>query len=229
MYLAFATKYKFDSAVSKRPGYCRNICSYREYKLNDNLYEGPNRLWCYECIQQCFIRVLHDIVSGKQYSQIKNFPDLLNRSRNIIRTYRNIDIFSLQGEEKLNHAMSLSHNLFNKENLWLDVSTNRTEKLGLKDGYFDFESFVFKVSLNDLLFDVASYNLSAFLLFNKRDKLNCCKKCNRFYISKTIRPSKYCSDKCRLSYHNQERIKSGKAKEYKRKKRREGAKPSYYG
>jgi hypothetical protein len=56
-----------------------------------------------------------------------------------------------------------------------------------------------------------------------------CHQCNGFYISKTLASSKYCSDKCRMAYHNRKRIKSGEAREYKRRKRMEGAKESYYG
>jgi hypothetical protein len=62
-----------------------------------------------------------------------------------------------------------------------------------------------------------------------RDFLHNCQNCENFYFPKTKRKSKYCSDKCRLAFHNRKRIKSGIAKDYKRKKRREGAKESYYG
>ena len=56
-----------------------------------------------------------------------------------------------------------------------------------------------------------------------------CKECNKFFVSKTKRPQKYCSDKCRLSHHNKKRIESGEHAAYKRKKRKEGARESYYG
>lgn len=62
-----------------------------------------------------------------------------------------------------------------------------------------------------------------------RDFLHNCQNCENLYFPKTKRKSKYCSDKCRLAFHNRKRIKSGIAKDYKRKKRREGAKESYYG
>lgn len=56
-----------------------------------------------------------------------------------------------------------------------------------------------------------------------------CPICDRFFLSKTIRESKYCTDKCRLSFHNKKRIESGEHASYKRNKRKEGAKESYYG
>jgi len=78
----------------------------------------------------------------------------------------------------------------------------------------------------DFLF---SESLVGFLLTNDRRKLKYCQECNKFYISKGVRPAKFCSDKCRLKHHNRKRIESGEAREYKRKKRMEGAKESYYG
>ena len=63
----------------------------------------------------------------------------------------------------------------------------------------------------------------------KREYVRKCEECKRFYISKTRRERKFCSDKCRLKLHNRERIKSGEHAAYKRKKRKEGAKESYYG
>jgi len=56
-----------------------------------------------------------------------------------------------------------------------------------------------------------------------------CAECGSFHISKTIRPSRFCSDECRHAWNNRKRIESGEAREYKRKKRAEGAKESYYG
>jgi len=78
--------------------------------------------------------------------------------------------------------------------------------------------------------DDLAYCLIEFLIPEEnRRYINKCRKCQKFYVSKTIRPSKFCSDKCRLAWHNRKRIVSGKAAEYKRRKRKEGAKESYYG
>jgi hypothetical protein len=72
--------------------------------------------------------------------------------------------------------------------------------------------------------------LVEFLKQPKNKKLiHICDECRIFFISKTIRPTRFCSDKCRLSWHNRKRIESGEHRDYKRKKRKEGAKESYYG
>lgn len=60
-----------------------------------------------------------------------------------------------------------------------------------------------------------------------------CSKCKQFFFRKTLKVelsgNHFCSDKCRLAFHNEKNIKSGKHAEYKRQKRKEGAKESYYG
>jgi hypothetical protein len=78
--------------------------------------------------------------------------------------------------------------------------------------------------------EIMAYCAVEFLKHPANKKLiHQCDQCKNFYISKTIRTSKFCSDRCRLAWHNRKRIESGKAKEYKRRKRAEGAKESYYG
>ena len=65
--------------------------------------------------------------------------------------------------------------------------------------------------------------------FNNISRFHICKNCNKYFISRTKRKTKFCSKKCRQSWNNKERIKSGEHAAYKRKKRLEGAKESYYG
>ena len=82
---------------------------------------------------------------------------------------------------------------------------------------------------NSYINSLLGFSLSEFIISTDLRRLKRCKKCMNFFVSKTIRPSKFCSDKCRHDYHNRKRIDSGEAREYKRKKRKEGAKESYYG
>jgi len=81
----------------------------------------------------------------------------------------------------------------------------------------------------------ASYAISFLLinflkLPNSVNLINRCHECNDIFIElKKTKNRRFCSDKCRLAWNNRKRIESGEAKEYKRKKREEGAKESYYG
>jgi hypothetical protein len=103
--------------------------------------------------------------------------------------------------------------------------------------FFPEESFIIKdlfssayKKFNNPAFRAISFLLIKFLMLPNSTKLiHQCDECREIYISITIKSRRFCSDKCRLSYHNRKRIESGEAKEYKRKKRMEGAKESYYG
>jgi hypothetical protein len=76
---------------------------------------------------------------------------------------------------------------------------------------------------------IVAYSLSEFLLHQGRQKIRVCKECEQIFTSKTTRRSSFCSDKCRLTWHNRKRIESGEAKEYKRKKRLEARIAKYQG
>jgi len=58
-------------------------------------------------------------------------------------------------------------------------------------------------------------------------KVKNCNKCNNYFIEKRRGKKLYCTDKCRLDYHNKKNIESGKHAEYMRGKRQEGN-PKYY-
>lgn len=64
---------------------------------------------------------------------------------------------------------------------------------------------------------------------NNRKYIRRCPECQKYHIAKRLNRKKYCGKRCRLAWHNQKRIKSGEHAAYKRKRRREGARASYYG
>jgi hypothetical protein len=91
-----------------------------------------------------------------------------------------------------------------------------------------------ELSFEDYYNQPVSYCLIEFMKDSQNVKhLKQCSKCNNVFIRDTLRIERtgryFCSDKCRLNFHNEINIKSGKHAEYKRKKRKEGAKESYYG
>lgn len=53
-------------------------------------------------------------------------------------------------------------------------------------------------------------------------KIRSCPECKFFFFSKTKRSSTFCSDQCRLAFHNRKRRESGEHAKYKREKRKEG-------
>lgn len=97
-----------------------------------------------------------------------------------------------------------------------------------KNGYITVTPVLDKHSGYD---QVLAYCIISFLELERSRKLiHRCKMCNVFFIPQRIGNNKFCPGKnCRRDFHNRNRIKSGEAKEYKRKKRAEGAPKSYYG
>lgn len=60
------------------------------------------------------------------------------------------------------------------------------------------------------------------------------KKCRQYFFAKRAKKKgegglKFCSKECRQDFNNRKRIESGEHAAYKRRKRKEGAKESYYG
>ncbi|PQP33234.1 hypothetical protein C6A36_00350 [Desulfobacteraceae bacterium SEEP-SAG10] len=49
-----------------------------------------------------------------------------------------------------------------------------------------------------------------------KELIHICDNCGNFYISQSIRKQRFCSDKCRLAWHNRKRIESGEHRKYKR-------------
>jgi hypothetical protein len=76
-----------------------------------------------------------------------------------------------------------------------------------------------KVIEEDFIYFLIEY----FIIENSYKYIKRCDDCQKYYISKTLRGQRFCSSKCRQSWNNRKRIESGEHKEYKRRKRAEGA------
>lgn len=200
-----------------------NGCCYNTKKSRWGLFgrsgmlEGPKRLRCHECDQLYFTFILLEIIRGKEYWHIQDFEYILDLCNQTIITRREIHLKEI-GKDRLNWP---HHTLATRE--LVEYPLRFEKKINEINTYYDFNPFRLA------LFCSAFKSLVDFLLDNDRKKLKYCDECEKFFISKTIRTSRFCSDKCRLSWHNRKRIESGEHREYKRRKRMEGAKESYYG
>jgi hypothetical protein len=218
----------YDMAFSSIYGHDYGMCltellNHRVELFGSEAFEGPQKLKCYECDQLHFIDILKKIIEGKKYNQIDWLETFIDISNNVIKFRREVEIYKSRPDRtnKKLHSVAL------KENKIVEIPLNLDE-------IFHTDSFkaphVFFInSFRQSLISAAFYSLTEFLLQNDRRKLKFCDGCYKFYISKTIRNQRFCSSKCRMKFHNQRRIESGEHREYKRKKRMEGAKESYYG
>jgi len=201
-----------------------HCCSYETEKIRWGLFgrsgmlEGPKRLRCHECDQLYFQFVLIETLRGKEYRFIEHFEYMLDLCNDNIITRKEIHLKEI-GKDSL--GWPLSYTLATRERIEYPLRPGMTtNKI---NSYYDFNPF--RIALLCSAFK----SLVDFLLDNDRRKLKYCDECENFFISKTIRASRFCSDKCRLAWHNRKRIESGEHRDYKRKKRKEGAKESYYG
>jgi hypothetical protein len=202
----------FEAVYGYLDDYCEDLCHWRKVRekvIGRKKLIGPKRLKCHECDQLFYINILNEIIHGKEYSQIVGFIDLLWDSNLCVN--QTIEVITNKSKKPFKEDLQKSIQLW-------------------PHGFIEnIDSWDDKGRFCEFIYGIVGYSLSEFLLDNDRRKLKLCQECNQFYISKTVRLSKYCSDKCRLAYHNRKRIQSGEAREYKRKKRMKGASESYYG
>ena len=112
----------------------------------------------------------------------------------------------------------------------IDQTGSITKKPYFEETYFLNSELWEKPNWGKLFEEIISYCLLEFLLADENTNyLHMCQNCDNYFIGKTLRAQKFCDDKCRLGHHNRRRIESGEHAAYKRKKREEGAKESYYG
>jgi len=80
-------------------------------------------------------------------------------------------------------------------------------------------SYLFRIPRLHLLEKAIAFCLVEFLKIQTNTRLiRHCIECDSFHISKTKRASRFCSDKCRLRFHNREDTASGKRAAQKRER-----------
>lgn len=206
----------FEAVYGYRDGYCEEICNkfeYRKSKFGEDRFSEPDRLTCFECDQLFLKQILTEITEGKEYLDIGPDMALETLISQAHRNLRKVVGASPNGDADSGFSQRLSELRFFMPDRVLSPQAN------YKDSFrrIFLEQFV-------------AYSLTEFLLKHDRRKLRRCEECNEFYISNTLKKEqRFCQRKCRQDWNNRERIKSGKAREYKARKRKEGARESYYG
>jgi len=203
-------KIAFESVFGFRYGYCENECPdrWRRDVLGSERFAGPERLRCYECDRLFFRNLLADIVEGEEYKNVSGLESLLLFSRSNLTT--ELEIVENQSNSPFKQSLRETYSF---SDLTISAFGNKDDKRTFRRIFL--ESFV-------------AHALAQFLINNDRTRLKQCPECGNFFIS-SHRNRKFCSTKHKNAFNNRKNIASGKMREYKRKKRREGAKESYYG
>ena len=237
----------YEAAFMYRNGYCEKYqmkdCGILMRRLHSEIGIGSNqRLKCYECYQYRYIKNLNNlagIILRKQFHAERKKADsfTLNEEEvHLLNDWAGMRHFKI-GDVFDDHSDSFYWLNFRdayefvKPEIWMaseaDQIITKAYKLhiaGLVGRNRDITR-----RFNTFMQSIVHFSLAEFLFNGDWRKLRRCEECGDFYISKTRGYSKYCSSKCRMKYHNRRRIESGEARKYKRRKRKEGAKESYYG
>jgi hypothetical protein len=169
-------------------------------------------------IQKRFEGVVEGVLQGKHYDKIRELKTLIRRYNELPKSKLGLVDGVFIEVPPINEQNYLS---ITKSDHWprrfnVNLTFREPDLWGLR---FD---------------DDLTYCLIEFLQADGvREKLHKCNECGSYFIAKTAYKSEsglyFCKKQHRLAYHNRIRIETGKNKEYKRKKRKEGAKESYYG
>ena len=227
----------YEAIYMYRNKFCEKECfetygiDYDEV-LKKNGLSSDVRLKCYECYQLNYINHLSELVL---MGNLKDMIEFFIMDKDTYHTIpkKTLDELNIKiGDRNRVSASGSFENLYLRDAYGcMRVEGEITDDGELKKSHFlDLTNLVheansaypLKTRFIDVLNSLVGFSLTEFLLNNDPKKIKRCGECMKFYVSKTIRPSRFCSDKCRLAWHNRKYIESGKAKEYKKKGRKEG-------
>ena len=232
----------FEAGYQYQGGHCQEKCVAFGMEYDQILKRAglgaDERLKCYECYQINYVNFLsrlaetHDLKDGAQWLH-GVVPDLKGLHGvdpvAIVRLDTSFEMLFLGlAYEFVKTRVAIFDDGDLGEKIYVAPPWTH-ESLHIRPASVPQPPRFHRVPFIQWLSGLVGYSLSEFLLNNDLKKLHRCQECSTFFVAKTVRPTKYCSDKCRLTFHNRRRIESGEARAYKRRKRQEGAKPSYYG
>ena len=169
--------------------------------IGKDLCKVPFKLKCCECHQYDFIRTLRYIAAGVIYHEVDGFGEHVAMADKISPK----TIYFAEGETPYNLI---------KATVW--------ESFDMMLGNFELSGF---------LNAIASYSLLEFLTQDERnrERLKICHRCGLLYVKSRHRnDQRFCSEECRKYSNNHKPGAKEKLNELKRKKRKQGAKQSYY-
>jgi len=222
----------FEAVHGYLYGFCERYCN--TYVCSDfrNMAARYKRLGirlkCHECEQLVYISRLADLAAGKSYRDMEEYViidqnlyeqyEIWHRQRSITPEYKVGDKDKVSSWGNFSWMIENAYDIIEPK-IILNEDDHFDKILLLRfEDFHERPDSNYKYRFNDFLRKIISYSLVEFLINENRKKLKRCEKCKIFYISKTKRESKYCSDKCRLSIHNKRRIESGEHARYKKEK-----------
>jgi hypothetical protein len=169
--------------------------------IGKDLCNDPFKLKCCDCHQYVFIKMLWYIEAGANYNDVKDF----NKHAQMAKRIRPETIYF--PERKYPYILI-------KATAWLSL-----------------DKILMNYELSEFLNAIATYSLLEFITQDERnrERLKICPLCGLFFVKKRHRDDqRFCSETCRKSWNNHKPGAKEKLNEFKREKRKQGAKQSYY-
>ena len=177
-----------EAIYGYRDEYCKNKCfwrSLRRQKIGESFFEGSDRINCLECDQLFFIKMLSEIIEGKEYSEIEGFEDFLAAGCGLIKHRWNIT--SDSHGEKLEDIEYLKQKSF------------------FSGGRYGNFKFAFQDYLNKYI----SYSIGEYLLKKdgNRKRIKKCMICGVFFIATDSKREKCYDGECKRIYEREKKRK----------------------
>jgi hypothetical protein len=172
--IAYAAAYRHNDIDPDGKAVTCESCLYYEGRRGLSFMSEPRK--CFECDQMAFIRMLDQLIEGRELDELPEFRDYL-QARN--RAAINIVDFDISKDDSF------------KKSLRRYVSFDTLKHFGKND--FDHNQYAF----SSFLMIFVGYSLTEFLINNDRRKLKKCPYCDQYFIANNIRRKKCYSDDCK--------------------------------
>jgi hypothetical protein len=164
-----------EAVYGYRDGFCEKTCPMRELRQANwgrEPFEGPDRWKCIECDQRDFIRMITELIEGKDYDQVDNLLILLAAGRQFL--------YDFEGRTRVFPIPEPS----TKKPMEFKRPKSQDPLLIVEDDWFGPYKLAFRNYWNGLI----GYSLSEFLYEDddNRKRLKLCPYCNEFFKADSV-------------------------------------------
>ncbi len=176
--------------------YCERKCPDRTKRpfIEDEQFQGGNRLLCYECDQLAFVGLIREVLQGKDYLEISVFSEFVERGNRCVSGKPIIIVKNDLGSHLEYGERNEPHEIWFEAISSYEDDDNGNRYMG--------------AVLRNFILGLVCRSLFDFLVANDRGRLKVCEECRRLTVAKRRRSSKqglkydFCSKVCKAAFHN---------------------------
>jgi hypothetical protein len=185
------------------------------------LYSGktpvPDKTSCLICHQECFWTLLKEFSDGIPLEEIGAWGKLKTGDTLLPSTPDpfNSVLYKFTLQKYFGHAFD-----YFKTNVEpTEDGIRQYDFLSLEGLVSERSDYLPATRIDDFITSIVGYSLVKFLENNSPKQIKLCPMCAEFYTAKTKRVKKYCSNKCRLDYHNNKPGSRERMREFKKRRK----------